>query len=309
MFRILSIDGGGMKGIYAARMLELLVEQRPDLIKKANLIAGTSTGSILALALAAGKTPTELRKLYWREGKNIFNDSFWDDLVDLGGATGADYNHKGLRKALKRELGPNLRLRDLKTRVLVPAFDLDAPAKGARPRMWKPKFFHNFPGRGSDGRELVVDVAIRSSSAPTYFPTYQGYIDGGVVANNPSMSALAQAISPSGGKQKLTDVQLLSIGTGAEPKYIRGNKDWGWGQWARPLTSLMISGVMGVADYQVSQLLGDRYLRVNGYLSRGVDLDDTKDKTLQFLEKAAESHVRKRQNGKSPAQWLAANGW
>ena len=62
-------------------------------------------------------------------------------------------------------------------------------------RHWKPKFFHNLERGGSkDGGELVVDVALRTSAAPTYFPSYQGYVDGGVVANNPTMAALAQAL-------------------------------------------------------------------------------------------------------------------
>ena len=75
--------------------------------------------------------------------------------------------------------------------VLIPSFQLDNQAPHAGQRQWKPKFFHNYPGPDSDGAELVVDVAMRTSAAPIYFPTYQSYIDGGVVANDPSMAALA----------------------------------------------------------------------------------------------------------------------
>ena len=221
-------------------------------------------------------------------------------MIDLGNATGADYDHDGLKQALKVEFG-STRLKSLEKRVLVPAFDLDARKTKSRPRTWKPKFFHNFPGGDSDGEHLVRDVAIRTSSAPTYFPAYQGYVDGGVVANNPSMAALAQALHEG---VALADIALLSIGTGAEPKYVPGSPDWGWGQWARPLVSLMISGVMGVADYQCRQLLRERYQRLNPYLLRGVDMDDASEATLDFLVAAAEEV-----DLAPELEWLEAVGW
>ena len=75
--------------------------------------------------------------------------------------------------------------------------------------MWKPKFFHNFRGHDSDENELVVDVGIRTCVAPTYFPIYQGFIDGGGVAGNPSVCAIAHAINPEGAGQNLSDIVLL----------------------------------------------------------------------------------------------------
>lgn len=299
-YRILSFDGGGIKGIFTTAVLERLVAKKRSLIKKADLLAGTSTGGIIALGLADGKTPKRLTRLYRKYGEEIFDDSIWDNLVDFGNAAGADYEHKGLVKVLKLEFG-NTRLKSLDKRVLIPTFDLDARAKGDRPRTWKPKFFHNFPGRDSDGEHRVRDVAVRTSSAPTYFPAYQGYVDGGVVANNPSMAALAQALEQG---QPLGDIALLSLGTGAEPKYIPGSPDWGWGQWARPLVSLMISGVMGVADYQCARLLRDNYMRLNPYLSRGVDLDDASEEALGYLLDAAQAVEL------DPVlEWLDAVGW
>lgn len=303
-YRILALDGGGVKGLFTARVLARLVERRPDLLERADLLAGTSTGGILALALAAGRSPAELARILRRDAAKVFDDSFWDDLVDLGTAVGADYRPTGLARVLRREFGKR-RLRDLRRRVLVPAFDLDAPPQGRRPRMWKPKFFHNFPGADSDGAELLVDVALRTSAAPTFFPSYQGYVDGGVVANNPSMAALAQALDPRAGGQRLEQVRLLSLGAGTEPKFVHGSRhDWGWGQWARPLVSLMLSGTMGVADFQCRQILGDRHHRLDAYLERGVDLDDASPDTLQRLEDAA-----RRVRLAETVRWLERNGW
>jgi hypothetical protein len=113
-----------------------------------------------------------------------------------------------------------------------------------------------------------------TSAAPTFFPVYQGYIDGGVVSNNPSLCALAQALEPHTGKQKLRDIRLLSAGTGFNPKYLTAdNDDWGLVQWAPHLVSLMLEGSVGLADYQCRQLLGTRYLRVNPVLPVSIGLD------------------------------------
>jgi hypothetical protein len=168
---------------------------------------------------------------------------------------------------------------------LIPAFDLDNSQDPETDRhaadyvrSWKPKFFHNFPGPDSDGEQLVADVAMRTSAAPTFFPTYQHYIDGGVVANNPSMAALAQALDSGTGNQPLGEIRLLSLGTGLTSTFIDGHDhDWGIAQWAKPLISLMIDGVGGVADYQCAHLLGSRYFRLCPLLPVAWKLDDAVD--------------------------------
>ncbi|HZI32432.1 MAG TPA: patatin-like phospholipase family protein, partial [Candidatus Binatia bacterium] len=191
MYRIISFDGGGIRGLVTLAMLKRLEAQVPNLIANADMLAGTSTGGIIALGLAAGKSVDDLISLYRDNGKDIFDDSWLDDLRDLGGISGADYDQKNLGKILKR-IFQNTKLKDLSKRVLIPSFDLDNEAKDASKRTWSPKFFHNFPGKDTDGNELVVDVALDTSAAPTYFPSHNGYIDGGVVANNPSLAAVAQ---------------------------------------------------------------------------------------------------------------------
>lgn len=273
-YHILSMDGGGIRGLITVILLERLESARPGLLEKIDLFAGTSTGGILALGLAAGLPPERIRKLYETSGRNVFADTLFDDIRDLGKLVGADYSLGPLKQELTKEFG-DISLGDLKAKVLVPAFDLDnKPDNPLKIRTWKPKFFHNYPGEDSDAAEKVVEVALRTSAAPTYFPIYQGYIDGGVFATNPSMCALAQALHPQTGRQHLKDVVLLSVGTGTNPMYLpETDADWGLAQWAPHLVNLMLEGGAGTADYQCRQILDERYFRIDPVLPVPIGLD------------------------------------
>jgi patatin-like phospholipase/acyl hydrolase len=278
-YRILSLDGGGIRGVFTTELLSRLEAAAPFLAK-VDLFAGTSTGGIIALGLAAGLAPDELTDLYLAVGPEIFPESHLGALAILGKLVNAPYDNAALRHALSDVFGRrDLRtLGDLARRVLVPTFDLDSSeGPGSKPgrRTWKPKFFHNFPGPGSDAAEEIVDVALRTSAAPTYFPTYQGFVDGGVIANNPSMVALAQALHPATGGQKLEDVRILSVGTGERLRFIAGpTHDWGYVQWAVPLSQLIVEGPMDTARYECEQLLGERFFRLDTVLDREIDMDD-----------------------------------
>lgn len=279
-YRILSLDGGGIRGVMTAIVLERLEQAVPGWLERADLLAGTSTGGILALGLAFGLTPTDLRKLYELEGKKIFDDSWLDNVRDVGRLIGAEYDNRALARRLQQVFG-NARLADLKKRVLIPSFDLDNEKPDPRERSWAPKFFHNFPGPDSDGDQLVWKVALYTSAAPTIFPTVDGYVDGGVVANNPAMAAVAQTRDRRCFRRPwpLEKLVLLSIGTGRAPQWIKGRRlDWGYAQWARPLIGILMEGLTGVADYQCRQLLGGRYHRIQPVLSprRLVPLDDAR---------------------------------
>jgi patatin-like phospholipase/acyl hydrolase len=285
-YRILSIDGGGIRGLLVAALLERLDAIRPNFLAQVDLFAGTSTGGILALGLAAGLTPTEGRQLYEEKGPFVFADSLWDNVKDLGFARGAQYSNENLREVLEAQLGDQL-LGDLPKKVLIPTFDLDN--EGVDPggvRFWKAKFFHNYPGSDSDAAQRVVDVALRTAAAPSFFPTYQGYIDGGAVANNPSVCALAQALDQGTAGQRLGDIALLSVGTGRNPKFLTiQDADWGWSQWAirlfpgeqrvnLPLLEILLGGGIGLADYQCARLLNNAYHRLDPILPEPIDLDD-----------------------------------
>jgi patatin-like phospholipase/acyl hydrolase len=272
-YRILSLDGGGVRGAYQAVLLARLAEAVPAFLPSVRLFAGTSIGSVNALSLASGRAAAELVSFFEQHGAKVFDDSWCDNLQDMGKVIGADYDQGYLKRLLERTFGEQ-QLSDLRRRVLVPSFDLDNEGS---PRTWKMKFFHNYPGADSDGTERMVDVALRSSAAPTYFPSYQGYVDGGVGCNNPAMAAVALAINPDIGRQDLRSLRVFSLSSGSSPQWISGKTlDWGFAQWAQPMASLMIDANVGIADYQCRQILGrNAYFRFDEVLPRHVGTDET----------------------------------
>jgi len=179
-----------------------------------------------------------------------------------------------------------LRLRDLTRSVLVPAFQLDnggreeTEVEGASTvvsegaRQWTPRFFHNLR-HSTVLDEKLSDIALRTSAAPTFFPVYQGYVDGGTFATNPAMCAVSTAIAAG---IHLEDIVVLSISTGRDGLYISSDKvqhgDWGVAQWALKLPDLMLDSTIEMTEYQCTQLLGYRYQRIDPALGSNIPIDD-----------------------------------
>jgi patatin-like phospholipase/acyl hydrolase len=280
MYRVLSLDGGGIRGLLTSILLERLEALQPGIVEKSDLIAGTSIGGIMALALAAGFSAAEFTRSLEASGTAVFSPSH-PSTEKRPGETTALYANSNLQAALTMIFGEKT-LADLPKKVLVAAFDLDSKAQGGLGsfRTWKPKFFHNFPGLGSDGEEKVVDVALRTSAAPIYFPIYQGFVDGGVVAKNPAMCALAQAIDPDTGDQNLEDIVILSIGTGQNANFLElGEGDdgnWGMNQWSQDTRLLNVTwgNDVSLVNFQCGRFLGERYQRLDPILSESIYLDD-----------------------------------
>ncbi len=310
-FRIIALDGGGIRGVLTAVLLDRLAKTYPPLLQdqpnSTRMFAGTSTGGILALGLAAGLTPVQMRDLYVVNGKSIFDASWARDVVDLGGLAGSKYDNENLKGVIQHTFGAR-RLKDLSARVLIPSFRLDNGDADPAQRTWSPKFFHNFPGADTDGDVLVVDVAMSTSAAPTYFPSYNEYIDGGVIANNPSMAAIAQVLdgrNDAGDRATLNEIRLLSLGTGLTLQYIaKKNLDWGDAQWVSPILNVMMDGSVGVADFESMQLLGSRYCRVEPIFpaGRSFALDDV-SKIVDLMECAQSFDLA------PTIAWLNAVAW
>ncbi|MCY3545125.1 MAG: CBASS cGAMP-activated phospholipase [Chloroflexi bacterium] len=213
-FRILSLDGGGIKGIFPAAVLASL--ERDFLEGESvggyfDLIAGTSTGGILALGLGAGMTAGEMLRMYLEEGHRVFPSGDRGLMGRAGRLVSAQYDRGPLDQLLNQRLG-EMTLRDSKYRLLIPS------TEGHNGEVWVFKTPHH-PDYRLDGDERLSSVAAATSAAPTYFtPFEQGgytYLDGGIWANNPTMVALVEGLSCFAIRRD--DVRILSIGCGEDP--------------------------------------------------------------------------------------------
>ncbi|AVX32014.1 Patatin-like phospholipase [Carboxydocella thermautotrophica] len=270
---ILCFDGGGVRGIYASLLLQRLSTHHPALLAQADLLAGTSSGSFIALALAAGLTPERLLEFFSVDtAKQIFRPRYFN-------LWRPRYQQSQLKKVLEQIFPPDLCLKDLRKKVVIPTFQVAQ----MRAPCWQPIFYHNFP----DSPYLnlrVLDVALASSAAPTFFPAHRGHIDGGVIANNPSLVALGLAVDPAGASRELKEIVLLSIGTGLGPHRLPEHTEhWGILQWTFiltsgcqvefPLLTVLTEGDVEADARIASSLLGHRYFRLNPLLPRSVALD------------------------------------
>jgi uncharacterized protein len=292
--KVLSIDGGGIRGIIPAMVLaELEARTGKPVAELFDLVAGTSTGGILATALAIpgehGRprwTANELVGLYRDEGPAIFHRSLWKIGASAGGLLDEKHDAGALEKALERYMGDAL-LSQALTRVLVTSYDLEQR---------KPKFFKSWRvSTDPDHQDYPMKVVARATSAaPTYFEPVRvergdkkpafGLVDGGVFANNPGMCAYAEVrrIAPR------SRIQLVSLGTGqlTHPIHYEDAKNWGLVEWVRPVIDVVFDGVSDTVDYQLTQVLDDgAYHRFQSPLDKASDaLDDASPHNIELLE-------------------------
>ncbi len=263
MLRAITFDGGGIRGIVSAVLLERLLHYRTTLINETDLLAGTSTGGLLALSLAAGQPIGHIRSLYQQHGKEIFDRSRWTPL----GLFGARYRNGALHKLVSGMFADKT-LGQLAKRVLVPAFNL---------RRGSAKFFTNWDPNDEDCAVQVREVAMATTAAPTYFPTWGVFADGGLAANNPAAAAMALLLNPEETDQLQTpgEVKLLSIGTGTSQQSI-GHKDLNWGvvQWGGRLVQVFMDGLEGVPIYLCHSVLQNNYHRLQPVVKHLPAIDD-----------------------------------
>ena len=290
--RVLSIDGGGIRGIIPGLVLADL-ERRSGrrVFELFDLIAGTSTGGILACALSAPDPlpAAEAVLLYEQEGPDIFDRSIWQRARSADGLLDEKYDARALVSALERFLSDK-RLSETVPDLIVPTYDTTVPG---------PHFFKTRDARESPESDVLLSqVAKATSSAPTYFePAKIGdrsLIDGGVFAVNPAMCAYAEVLRHAAG----ADVTLLSLGTGEHTRRRpwKEIKDWGLAEWARPILEVVFDGISDVVDYQLRHALGDgRYWRLQVELTRASDdLDDARPENIRRLREHGEELIEAR---------------
>lgn len=271
-YRILSLDGGGVRGIYTAKILSMLAKEK-DFLSNIDLFVGTSTGSFIALGLCLHFSPDQLVDFYHQFAKIIFSiDKEYDPSSELC----PKYHNEILKELMHAYVfKDNPMLGELSKKILIPAFKLHDETLGR----WTPYYFHNFDVKHGNSHR-VIDVALAAGAAPIFFPSYQGYIDGGVFANNPSMIGLTQALKHDKNLHSISDVHMLSIGTGEQSLSITKDIRWGAKGWldsfqspSHPLFSLITEGINDVSHEECEQILKKHYHRVNTMIKPSVAID------------------------------------
>lgn len=262
VFRILSIDGGGIKGVLPASFLATLEEQLERPIGQYfDLIAGTSTGGIIAIGLAMGIPAKDLLTLYTERGPRIFGQAehgFKGRLADCWRNFKHTFTAKHDADLLREELEAVLedrRIGDAQTRLLIPAWDADHRSVYIYKTAHHERLKHDY-------RLPAVDAAMATAAAPTYYRRHRtaehvGLLDGGIWANNPVALAVVEAITLLGWPSDR--LQVLSLGCGSET-YMLGEAP-GWGSLAWDATRLFFDGQSHGANGMAMLLTGHEHAR------------------------------------------------
>jgi len=297
MTRILSIDGGGIRGLIPATVLAS-IEQTP-----ASPSHSSSTSSperrpaaswpaaspFQAKAARHGSRRLSWSDMYVNEGHRIFPTNVFQRVTSL---FHEKYPDSGVEAVLHEYLGDAL-LSNVVTEVFVTAYDIEKRS---------PVFFRSQDAKTDPKRNHPLWMVARATSAaPTYFEPFkmndlggdvEVLVDGGVFANNPAMCAY---VDETVGRADPTDVLLVSLGTGSQIRAIDYNqaKDWGVIGWARPILDVVFDGVSDTTDYQLRHILGqDNYFRLQTDMSIASDsMDDATPENVENLKKQGQKLV------------------
>ena len=301
--RILAIDGGGVRGLIPAVVLAEIERRTGRRIADLfDLIAGTSTGGILACALARpgedgpAFSAADLIGLYESEGPEIFHRSLLKRIKSVGGLTDERFDDSALNAALRRYLDGS-RLSQTVTDLFITAYEIERR---------EAFFFRSSRARVDPAYDFaVVDVARATAAAPTYFEPVRvspvegsdsyALVDGGVFALNPAMTAYAELAA----EGRADEVELVvSLGTGSHTRRLPFEEARGWGQleWARPLIDVVFDGIAQTVDFELGKILGpERYIRLQTRLDQASDaLDDAGDRNLEALRREGARLIEER---------------
>lgn len=316
---ILSVDGGGMRGIIPATILNRLEQEIEGQISEAfDCLSGSSTGGILALGLSkpnaenpdsAQDSAADLVNLYKVHGKEIFYRSFPETAMSLFGLWGPKYSDKGIEKVFNDKF-EDTRLNEAITDLVITSFD------EAEHKDYIFTHFSDIDKHPSDipqGQEAEVDeqtyrmadVARATTAAPYYFPSKgitdyknpsirHNFIDGGLIANNPAEWAYLESAQ----KRRLKNrkVFVLSIGTGqmhSKPIPEKNSSNWGLLQWISPIVNNYFEVMDDTVEKQLNLLSENHnitYMRLQLDLDKAFPMDNTDPKDLEKIERLANDY-------------------
>ncbi|BET31273.1 MULTISPECIES: patatin-like phospholipase family protein [Wolbachia] len=290
---ILSVDGGGIRGIIPAIILaEIEKRTRKRVAEIFDLMAGTSTGGIVVAGLCRKDergnpqySANDLVEFYQKYGAYIFKSSFLRRSI-FSWLNCAQYPHKNIEFVLDKYFGDDI-LKNTLSNVLITSYDIQNNC---------PFFFKSW----KEGNIKLKDALRAATAAPTYFtPKYlkinhkeMVLVDGGVFANNPAACAYAS------GKRLFPndDILLLSIGTGRTDRSIANSKRLGKIGWIKPLIHVMFSSSLDAVNYQLNQVIADKYIRIQSQLKiASPDMDNITSKNIKSLQQEAKAMIEDNQ--------------
>lgn len=309
MKKILSIDGGGIRGIVPGQVLVALETKLQQKTKNPDakvsdffdFFAGTSTGGILTCVLlcpskdnpkTARFSAKDAVELYIENGDKIFDATVRHKIMTFDGILGAKYEKEGIEGCLLKYFG-DLKLSQLLKPCIITSYDIERR---------QTKFFaqQDFDLWGDMANFLVKDVCRATSAAPTYFETElvksvtgvsYACVDGGMFANNPALCAYSEVRNAKGSPTS-NDMFVVSLGTGSQekPYPYKDAKDWGAIGWVKPVLDIMMSGASEVADFQMQKMFSAHgneanYVRIQPTNLRDADpaMDNVKKENIQAL--------------------------
>jgi len=295
---ILSIDGGGIRGVIPALLLaEIEARTGRRIFELFDVVAGTSTGGILALGLTrpakgggAEFKAAQLVEMYRRQGPKIFPHEFLGVVRQL---FGPKYPERGRREVLTERFG-DVRLSEALTEVFITSYDI----AGRRPF-----FFRRADARETPARDFrMSEAALATSAAPTYFPPVRldgdgeqdlVLVDGGVFANDPSMCGYVDRVNT--GPPDL----IVSLGTGEpQPRAVnyRRARHWGLIGWGRRLIDVIFAGVTEATEYELGKILPNGLERYQLKLPKKDEaMDNASRANVADLEGLAQKMIKERE--------------
>lgn len=257
--RILSIDGGGIMGVFPASFLATIEESTgKSIADQFDLIVGTSTGGIIALGLGLGIPARDILTIYEEMGPDVFGGNGF--IKGLWHWLFAKYGQKKLKEHIERKFGNHL-LGDSKTRLII-------PSQKENGEIYLYKTAHHIDYR-RDYTQLCVDVALATSAAPSYFPTHHSssglaLLDGGMWANNPTIVGVIEAKTKLGWEPNL--MRVLSLGCTTSPLEL-GMARWlpmGMIFWAKKSVDLFMAGQSSFSTGASKLIVGEsNFLRIS----------------------------------------------
>jgi len=321
MFRILSIDGGGLRGIVPIQILKHIeVITGKKIIDSFDFFAGTSTGGLISAGLTVkdsnGISPKhsveDIERIYLEQGKNIFpikhvihkwyRKQFWSYLLKT------QFKPTGLENVLKSLLLDEnkipLKISDCLKPIFIPSYDL----KSNSPLFFKSRYAFEYSKFDAN----LIDVCRSTSAGPTYLPPHKfNYpkddnnevvtVDGGVFMNNPSMGALVEILKHKGDEYynlkdlKDEEIFILSIGTGHYSKDIsQKSMKWGKLKWIQPIVDIMMWGNNQAVDYQIKEGLNFEDGTKINYLRIDINIDDKRFSDMANSDQATLDYLQQK---------------